>query len=120
MTGAATVVCLVLALGTALIAAGHAVRDRPTGRLDVAAAGVTELAVLFYVALRAIDLVAGHHTSGLAVVIAYLAALVLALPVTMALSWAEPTRWGSIVLLVGALVTCVLFARINELWTPHG
>jgi hypothetical protein len=113
------VVCLVLALGTALLAGIRALRDRASSQPDFIAAAVTELAVLVYVGFRVADLIGGHHTSGLGIVIAYLIGISLAMPITVALSWAEPTRWGSVVLGSGALVTCVLFARINELWTPH-
>jgi hypothetical protein len=42
------------------------------------------------------------------------------MPVAAALGWAEPSRWGGVVLASGALVTCVMFARINQLWSPHG
>jgi hypothetical protein len=120
MTGIATIVCLVLALGTALLAGVQALRDRAVTRVGLILAGLTELAVFFYVGARVADLINGHHTSGLAIVIAYLTGLVLALPITAALAWAEPSRWGSVTLGVGALVVCALFARINQLWTPHG
>jgi hypothetical protein len=120
MTGAATVVCLALALITALVSAVRAVRDRPTTKADLVLAGLTEVAVVVYVAFRVIDLIGGHRTSGLVVVIAYLAGLVLIMPIAAALSWAEPSRWGPVILGSGALVTCVMFARINELWTYRG
>ena len=84
------------------------------------AAGVVEVAVLVYLVLRTVDLLDGHHTSGLVVVIAYLVGMALVMPIAAALSWAEPTKWGSIILGSGALVTCVMFARINQLWNPHG
>jgi hypothetical protein len=120
MTGVATVICLVLAFVTALIAGIHALRKRAISKADLIAAGLSEVAVLFYAGVRTADLVSGHHVSGLPIVIAYLAALVLALPVSVLLSWAEPSRWGSVVVASGALVVCVLFARINQLWTAHG
>jgi hypothetical protein len=120
MTGVATVICLVLALTTALLAGVQALRDRAITRVGLALAALTEVAVLFYVAVRVVDLAGGHRTAGLPIVIAYLAGLILTMPVTAALSWAEPSRWSSVTLGTGALVTCVLFARINQLWTPHG
>jgi hypothetical protein len=120
MTGIVTIVCLVLAGVTVAIAGWHASRDRPITKTDLMAAAATELAVLVYVGVRIADLIGGHHTSGIAIVSAYLGGIVLAMPITAALAWAEPSRWGSITLAAGALVTCVLFARINQLWTPHG
>jgi hypothetical protein len=65
-------------------------------------------------------LVVAITASGLGIVIAYLIGLVLTMPVTVALALAERTRWGSVTLGVGALVVCVLFARINQIWNPHG
>jgi hypothetical protein len=53
-------------------------------------------------------------------VLAYLVALILILPIAAALSVAEPSRWGPVILASGALVVCVMFARIHQLWTPHG
>lgn len=120
MTGIATVICLALAGATALVCGVQALRDRAAGRVAFVLAALTEIAVLFYVVLRVVDLSTGHRSAGLAIVIAYLAGLVLTMPVTAALSWAEPSRWGSVTLAVGALVACALFARINQLWTPHG
>jgi hypothetical protein len=120
MTGVATIICLVLAFATALIAGLHALRDRAVTKVDLGAAALTELAVLFYVGVRIAGLIGGHHTQGLAIVIAYLVGLVVVIPITAALARIEPSRWGSVTLGSGALVACALFARINQLWTPHG
>lgn len=119
MTGIATVVCLVLALLTALFAGIQALRDRPVTDALLAAAGATELAVLVYVGLRVADLLGGHLTDSLPVVLAYLAGMAVTTPIAAALSLGEPSRWGCVVLAVGALVTCVLFLRIDQLWTPY-
>jgi threonine/homoserine efflux transporter RhtA len=120
MTELATIVCLVLALGTVLPCAVKALRDRPVGRLEVTAAGLLEVGVLFYVIVRIADLIGGHRPSSLAVAIAYLIGILLVMPVAAALGIVERTRWGPIVLGVGALVVCVLFARIDQVWRPHG
>lgn len=120
MTGFATVVCLILALITAAIGAVLSLRNYALTKVALIAAAVTELAVLVYTGLRVADLIGGHHTSGLVVVLAYLVGLLLVMPVATALGYAEPSRWGGVVLASGALVTCVMFARINQLWSPHG
>jgi hypothetical protein len=120
MTGIATVVCLVFALATAAVAGIQSARDRAITRTGLELAALTELAIFFYVAVRITDLAHGHHTAGLAIVIAYLVGLTLTMPIVVVLSLAEPTRWGSVTLGVGAIVACVLFARINQIWTPHG
>ena len=120
MTGVVTAIAVVLALVTVALCAVRALRNQRPARLEYLAAGVTEVAVLGYAAVRVVDLIGGHRSSNLLVVLAYIACIVLTLPVTAALSWAEPTRWGSVVLAAGALVVCVLFARINQLWSPGG
>lgn len=119
-TTVATVICVALGLLLALVAGIEALRNRRVGKPLIALAGVTEAAVLFYVGVRIVDLAGGHHTSGLAIVLAYLVGLILTLPVAAALGWAEPSKWGTVTLGAGALIACVLFARINQLWNPHG
>ena len=112
--------CVVLALALAAVSAFRALRDTASTRGDLIGAGVVEIAVLAYLVVRAVDLIGGHRTSGLAILIIYLVAIALTLPVAAALSYAEPSRWGAIVLGVGALVVCVLLARIAQLWSPVG
>lgn len=120
MTGVVTIFCVVLGLALASALGIQIYRDRPASRAHLIAAGILEVALFVYVTLRVVDLISGHHVPGLAVLVIYLVAIVLTLPVAAALSWVEVTRWGSVILTAGALVTCVLFARINQLWLPHG
>lgn len=120
MTTVATTLCLVFALGLVLLTGIRALRNQQVMRVDLGAAVAVEIAVLFYVVVRVVDLAGGHETSGLAIVIAYLVGILLVMPVTVALGLAEATRWGSVVLGVGGLVVCVLLARLHQLWTPHG
>lgn len=120
MFGLTTVSCLVLAAATAFACGIDALRDLRIGRVDLGLAGATELAVLAYVAVRAIDLAGGHRSSGLVIVLAYLVGLLLIIPVAAALGLAEPSRWGPVVLASGGAVVCVMLARISQLWNPHG
>jgi hypothetical protein len=120
MTGIVTIVCLVLALGVVATTGVHALRDRPADTSDVVVAGLLELGVLVYVAVRTVDLAGGHRTSSLVLAVCYLVGIVLVMPVTVLLGLAERSRWGPVVIGVGALVVCVLFARVQQLWTPHG
>jgi hypothetical protein len=120
MTGIATIICLALAGLTVLVAGIQALRDRAINYPALVLAGLTEVAVLFYTGVRVADLIGGHHTSNLAIVLAYLFGLVITMPIAVALAWAERTKWGSVTLGAGALIACALFGRINQLWTPHG
>ena len=120
MTGIATVVCLVLALGVVLVNGVRALRDRPVTTREVGAAGILELGVLFYVVVRVVDLVGGHKPHSMLLAVAYLVGILLVMPVAVALGIAERSKWGPVVVAVGALVVCVLFARIDQVWQPHG
>ena len=120
LTYVATTVCVVIALLAAALSGGYAALNRPPAKVLLAAAALTEVTVLVFDAVRVVDLVGGHHTSSLGLVIAYLVGLLLTLPVSTALGVAEPSRWGSAVMATGALVVCVLVARVHQLWSPHG
>lgn len=120
MIAVATIAGLTLALLTAAAAAVRILQNRAATRVEYAGAVLVELAVLVYVTVRVVDLAGGHRVDSLAVLIAYLAAMILTMPVTVALSWAEPTKWGSVVMASGALVVCVLYERIHQLWSTHG
>jgi hypothetical protein len=118
MTAVATIVCLALALVTVLVTGYRTLRNQPVARLDIGAGGLLELGVLFYVGVRVADLIGGHRPHSLALAIAYLIGILLVMPVTAVLGIAERSRWGPVVLGAGALVVCVLFARIDQVW--HG
>jgi hypothetical protein len=120
MTSIATIVCLVLALGVVVVTGICALRDRAVAHLELGSAGLLEVGVLFYVITRIADLAGGHRPASLLIAILYLVGIVLVMPVTAVLGIAERSRWGPVVLGVGALVVCVLFARIDQVWKPHG
>lgn len=120
MTAVATIVCLVLALAVVVIAAVRYFRNLPADTAELVAAGVLEAGVFFYVVVRVVDLADGHKTSSLGLAIAYLIGIVLVMPVVVLLGLAERSRWGPVIIGVGALVVAVLFARIDQLWTPGG
>ncbi len=120
MTTVATAICVTVALALALLTGYRIVRDQAITRLELAGAAATELTVLFYDGVRTAGLIGGHKVPGsLAVLIIYLIAIALVMPIAAALGWAENSRWGAVVLGVGALTVCVLLARIDQLWTPR-
>lgn len=118
MTLIVTIVCLVLALGVVVLTGVRSLRDQPVALLDLQAAGLLEVGVLVYVASRIVDLVRGPTPSSVVVAIAYLIGIVLVMPVTALLGIAEKSRWGPVVLAVGALVVAVLFVRIAQVYKP--
>lgn len=119
MTGIATIVCLVLALVTVVSTGVRALRDRPVATIDLGAAGLLEVGLLAYVVVRIIDLVRGPAPHSVPLAVLYLVGSLLVMPVAALLAIAEKSRWGPIVLAVGALVVCVLFARIDQVWQHH-
>lgn len=120
MTGIVTIVCLVLAFGTVAVTGVRALRDQPVAVLDLGAAALLELGLLVYVASRIVDLVHGPEPHSVLLAFVYLIGTLLVMPVTALLGIAEKSRWGPVVLGVGALVVCVLFARLDQVWSPHG
>ncbi|WP_460605375.1 hypothetical protein [Jatrophihabitans fulvus] len=116
----ATVVALVLALAVVVDAAWCYRRDEAADTREVVIAGLLELAVLAYVAVRVVDLAGGHRTSSLALAISYLIGLVLIMPAAVLVGLFERSRWGPVIIAVGAVVVAVLFARVDQLWTPGG
>lgn len=120
MTGVATIVCLVLAAGVLVVAGWRAHRDREVQRTELILTGVLEVGVLVYVAFRIVDLVRGHQPSSLGILVVYLVGTALLMPVAAGFALAERSRWGPVVLAFGALVVAVLFARVNQIWSPRG
>lgn len=120
MTGVVTIVCLAFAVLTMLGAGIRAQRDQTVGRPESIAAALLELGVLVYVIVRVVDLVGGHRTSSTVIVVVYLVGIVLVMPIAGVLAVAERSRWGPIVLGFGALVVCVLFARLDQIWSLRG
>lgn len=120
MSKIATIICLGLAAVVVLLTAVQALRDRPVTKREVAAAAGLELGVLFYVGTRVAQLIGGHRPHSLALTLAYLLGILLVTPVAAALGIAERSKWGPVTLGVGALVVCVLFPRIDQVWSVHG
>lgn len=120
MSKVATIICLVLALVVVVLTAVQALRDRELSRRDVVAAGGLEVGVVLYVAARIAELIGGHRPHSLVLALAYLVGILLVMPAAAALGIAERSKWGPVTLGVGALVVCVLFSRIDQVWTAHG
>ncbi len=120
MIVAVTVACLVLALAVVVINGLRYYRDLPADTTELVSAGVLELAVLAYVAVRAVDLAGGHRTESTALAVAYLVGIALVMPVAAFLGLAERSKWGPVVIAVGAVVVAVLLARVDQLWYPGG
>lgn len=95
-------------------------RNRPIDVTHLVGLGIAEVLVLAEVAVAIGHLIHGDRPPELATFIGYLVAIVIILPLGTLLARMEPTRWGSLVALVGCLVVPVLVLRVNQIWTGVG
>jgi hypothetical protein len=109
------VAALALAAACLLTTALH----RPTGIGHVVAVALVEAAVLVQVALAATRLASGEgpdDTRSTVTFIGYLVGASIVLPVGVAWSIVDRTRWGPGVIAVAALVLPVLILRLQQIW----
>jgi hypothetical protein len=114
------------ALGIAVAVAGlllaawslvPAVRNRPVGTSHGAGLVLAQVLVTAEVVTAIVHLVRGAHPHQYVTFVGYLIALFLVLPLAGLLARLEPTRWGAVIVTVGALVVSVLILRVNQLWS---
>ncbi len=108
---------IVLSFGTALAALVTAARDRQPGRLVWILCAAVEVGLLGVAVIGAVKLAGGAHPREYATFIGYLIATLLVLPLGTVLARLEPTRWGSVVMAVAAVVVPVLLLRVHQLWS---
>ena len=110
----AAVVTAVVA--TALLASACgvvvAVRNRAPGRGTLAVAGLAAVLTLVQSVLAAVDLVRGSRPPETATYIGYLIGIVVVLPLAVAWSLAERTRWSGVVVAVGGFTVAIMTARL--------
>jgi hypothetical protein len=89
-----------------------AVRNRPPGRVTLAVAGVGAVLALVQSILAAADLIRGSRPPETATYIGYLIGIVVVLPLAVAWSVAERTRWSGVVVAVGGFTVAIMTARL--------
>ena len=89
-----------------------AVRNRAPGRVTLAVAGVGAVLTLVQSILAAVDLVRGSRPPETATYIGYLVGIVVVLPLAVAWSLAERTRWSGVVVAVGGFTVAIMTARL--------
>jgi len=113
-------------LGTAVTIAGLLVavwclvpvlRDRAVDASHWAALGILQALVTAEVVTAIVHLARGAHPHQYVTFIGYAVALFLVPPLAMLLARLEPTRWGALIVTVGAVVVPVLILRVNQLWS---
>ena len=91
---------------------GVALRNRPPGRVTLAVAGVGAVLTLVQSILAAVALVTGPKPPETATYIGYLVGIVVVLPLAVAWSLAERTRWSGVVVAVGGFTVAIMTARL--------
>ncbi|MGA9749888.1 MAG: hypothetical protein WBQ50_20740 [Nocardioides sp.] len=117
MTEPFPLIATVVSLLFGMVALSQLVRDQPIGRTLLVGAAVWQLALL---ALLVSGIVALAQTdrdvSGITFV-SYLVGIVVVPPAVVLWALFEPGRWGTGVLLVGAVLVPVLVLRLDQIWT---
>ena len=104
------------ALALAAWAGWRALRDRPVILRQLIAAGVVEALLVVELVVAAVRSATGDGPADVWTFWGYLATTLVVLPVAAAWSFAERTRWSSVVLLVAALTVAFLHLRMEQVW----
>jgi hypothetical protein len=111
------VVALVLGgLALAVLGAVLAALGKAPGRLVLGMSALLEALVVAQVGVAVVALAGGDRPVALLTFCAYLVGVVVVLPVVVAWSIAERTRWSNLVVAVGALTVMAMTARLDQLW----
>jgi hypothetical protein len=106
----ATVVTLALLASACGVV--DAVRDRAPGRITLAVAALGAVVTLVQSLVAGVDLVRGGEPPETATYIGYLVGIVVVLPLAVAWSVAERTRWSGVVVAVGGFTVAIMTARL--------
>ena len=120
MNGPLSVATIVVAL---LLAAWYFLRsalDRAPSRLDLLAMSAFSALVAVLVVVAVIGLFDGPRPSDTATFGGYLVTTICFAPAATWLAKLEPTRWGSLILGVGAVVLPVLVLRLQQIASVTG
>ena len=86
------------------------------GRVVLGLAALLEVVVAVQVVWAVLSLVDGYRPAETLVVVFYLLGVLVVLPVVVAWSLAERTRWSNLVVAVGALTVMAMTARLDQMW----
>jgi lipopolysaccharide export LptBFGC system permease protein LptF len=112
---ALSVLCLLVAVLLVVLI----VRDRRPGRVTYAVLALLEVGLVAELVLGLVRVFGDHEGVSVAPYVGYLVGALVILPLAAGWAWAERTRSGTGVLLVGVLVLPVLFVRLHDLWATH-
>lgn len=120
MIDALVVVLLVATGALAVYGIALTVLNRPPDRWTRPIVGVVVGLIAVQAVIAAVRVFAGTQLPETSTFLIYLVVAVCVLPIALQWATAEPSRWGGLVIAVGAIATAVAVWRLDGLWTPVG
>ncbi|AXB45592.1 hypothetical protein [Amycolatopsis albispora] len=119
INGLATALIIATLVGAVWVLV-HVLRNRPPNRPLYGALAVLELGLLVQSVAGIVNFANTDRPVNGPEFIAYLAGILVILPIAVLWSMAERTRWGTGVLLVACLVLPVMIVRMQQIWELRG
>ncbi|MEV4537964.1 hypothetical protein AB0J82_29710 [Asanoa sp. NPDC049518] len=94
----------------------EALRDRAPSRGQLIGLGVVELALIVLLVSAAIAASGGDRPASAVTFLGYVVTIVCLPPLGWVLARLEPTRWGSVIIVVVCLTVPVLVLRLHQTW----
>ncbi|RZQ61713.1 hypothetical protein [Amycolatopsis suaedae] len=95
------------------------IRNRRPDTFLLIALGVIELAFVVQLVIGVVKLVGTDRPVSGASFVGYLIGCLIILPIAVAWSLAERSRWGTAVLIVACLALPVMIVRMQQIWDGH-
>ena len=94
-------------------------RDVLAGPLTYALLALVEAGLVVQLVLGLVRVLDDHEGVSVGAYVGYLVGALVILPLAAGWAWAERSRSGTGVLLVGVVVLPVLFVRLHDIWATH-
>jgi hypothetical protein len=117
ISGLATA-CIVAALLIAAWCFVAVARDRWIDLTHLVGLILVEIAVLVQTVVAVVRMAGGDRPVELATFAGYLVTAAFILPLGVAVSFMERTRWGAVIAGGAAVVVAVLMVRLQQTWSP--
>ena len=94
----------------------EALRDRAPGRGHLVGLAVVEVALIVLLVAAAFAAAGGDRPASAVTFFGYVVTIICLPPLGYVLARLEPTRWGSVIILVVCLTVPVLVLRLHQTW----
>jgi hypothetical protein len=112
LSGIVIVLSLVLAAWSLI----DALRDRAPGPGHLLAMGIVELSLIVLLVAAAVAAAGGERPASTVTFLGYVVTIICLPPLGALLARLEPTRWGSVIIVVVCLTIPVLVLRLHQTW----